>query len=177
MSETRREIFRTSVLSALGGLVVGAVGGYEVAEHLSKPEPTTDPPNAGSVVALYGKAAGQTTNLWYFFKFEAPNSCYLSRAHKGTVFPSIGPTTSTGPSGNNAVDAISWYTSLKLAFQLSPVAKATNLEITYQTSSGPKSINVTTDNGGNLASLDSLMTAVGNDMKQIPGSWNEIGHN
>jgi len=177
MDETRREIFRTSILSAIGASIGAvAVAGYvAVREQVFRPR-TLVSALASTVVAVYDQ--GGSPNLWYFFAFggSTPLTCALWKAVPNTPFPSIVPSTSSspGPSLTNAVDTYSWYKSL--ASQVPPqvsLVKSANLTIQYTANPTP-SISATTDSTGNLTSLDSLLAALV-DMQQFPGSWNEIG--
>lgn len=174
MPETRRDLFKTSVLSALGGLVVGAAaaagGGYAALRGAGSPRPL-DLALANSVVAVFD----QGNKCWYFFLFSAPPpplTCTVWVTGTGISFPLLGPT--AGPSQNNAVDTNSWFQSLKAKLQVK-TAGPTNLSIQYNaTGGGSGTIAGTVDASGNLQSLGSLLAAVV-DMQQYPGSWNEIG--
>lgn len=174
MPETRRDLFKTSVLSALGGLVVGAAaaagGGYAVLRGAGSPRPL-DLALANSVVAVFDQAS----KYWYFFLFSAPPpplTCTVWNTGTGISFPLLGPT--PGAAANNAIDTNSWFQSLKTKSQVNTTAP-TNLNIQYnKTGGGSGTITGTVGAGGNLQPLDSLLAAVV-DMQQFPGSWNEIG--
>ena len=80
------------------------------------------------------------------------------------------------PTAINLTDTYNWFTSLNLK----PVPDTNKtISISYLTDSSSGSIQVTIKNGilnPNDNSIPSFLTAL-LDMQQIPGSWNEIGHN
>jgi len=179
MDETRRGIFTTTVLAAIGGLAAagaaGALTGFGISEAVGEGDITRGrytSPVAGSVVAVYGTNTyngQQNPSLWYFFKFDNnPSNCELWVAPSGTPFPTLGPASGAGPSTQNAIDTWSWYKSILGSLtQLSN----TTLEITYNPGKIEVNLKGTYLDNPSLASLLSAFV----DMSPISASWNEIG--
>lgn len=178
MPETRRDIFKTSILSAISGLIAGAVGGYAVVREAEatgkggvRPRPMISG-LLGTIVAVYNQSGP-----WYFFQFGGsyPLSCGAYVAPSSVSAPA--PISSPGTS-SVVVDTPSWF--LSITGQLTLLRSVSNQTVSYNSmaGTGTGTITVTTDGSGNLkpASLNSLLEALA-DLNQIPGSWNEIGHN
>jgi hypothetical protein len=163
MDESRRELFRTSILSALGGLVAGVAAGYVIEK--SHPFAVTNPvpPTKGSVVAVYGTTDGGHTYQWYFFNFEQDSSyCRLY-----SLPPAPTPVDIT------TVDTVTWF---KVA---APARVTTDTPITYVQSDGTNStlqVNLDVNYYLKPGPLAALLVLVGRENYQsVGGSWNEIG--
>jgi hypothetical protein len=159
MTETRRELFRTSVITALGGLAAGAVAGYVAAETFLAPQAPA-PPAPGTVAALQDSS----TAVWYLFHFEDSSHCRLYSVN--CVAPSLSKT------GN--IDTATWF-----AVSCKKLIK-TVTTITYTNSTGSSDSIQLTFSGGYLdgPSLTKLIAILpGGFPPQVMGSWNEIGKN
>jgi hypothetical protein len=158
MPETRRELFRTSVITALGGLAVGAVAGYVAAETFLAPQAPA-PPAPGTVAALQDSS----TAVWYLFHFEDSSHC---RLYSANCAPS-----SLSPASNN-IDTATWF-----AVSCKKLIK-TATTISYTNSAGSSDSISLTFSGGyldgpSLAKLIALLPV--GVPPQVMGSWNEIG--
>jgi hypothetical protein len=158
MPETRRELFRTSVLSALGGLAAGAVAGYAVAETLLASQAAA-PGSAGSVVAVYDISV----KLWYLFHFEGDKT--NCRLYSVNCVPASLSTTAS-------VDTPTWFSVACKKLIKTPTT------IMYTDSAGSSDSISLNFSGGYLdgTSLANLIKILpGSLPPQIPVSWNEIG--
>ncbi len=153
MPETRRELFRTSVVGALG-LTAGVVVGYAAAGGFVSSLST---PYAGLTVAVHDNGG-----KWYFFHFEDASHC---RLYKADCVPPI--------SDVSAVDTATWFAVSKKTLI------TTNTKITYTPNTGalPASIQVNIGGDGYLdqTSLNNVVLLLGPKPPIISGSWNEIG--
>jgi hypothetical protein len=157
MPETRRDLFRTSVITALGGLAVGAVAGYVAAETFLAPQPPA-PPAPGTVAALQDSS----TKIWYLFHFEDSSHC---RLYSVNCVPSSFSTT-------GSIDTATWF-----AVSCKKLIKAATT-ISYTNSAGSSDSISLTFSGGYLdgPSLSKLIAILpGGVPPQVMGSWNEIG--
>lgn len=165
MTETRRDLFTGSVITAIGltaaaGAVGGAVGSL-VAGTAPSPR-TSAAPAAGSVVAVHD----YMSNIWYVFYF-ASNSADCSVYKIQQV-----------PVSEASVDTTSWYATA------SKNAVVTTTTIYYKTGTGTGHLTLNfdgahvSDNDGppsSLTQLVGLVKSADTSYQQIPGSWNEIG--
>lgn len=156
MSETRRELFRTSVITAIG-VAVGAVAGYEYAES-GFAEQSLPPPTPGSVVALHDSKNG----TWYLFSFVTSSECAL---YKVDCAPTISDTTN--------INTTTW-----LAVAKKTAITSGKTVINYVDSNGaPASITLTFSAGyldpGSLTKIVALIPA--GTPPLVAGSWSEIG--
>jgi hypothetical protein len=159
MSETRRELFTTTVMGALGvTAVAGAVIGYEAKTLLAPQAPA--PPYAGSVVAVHDGSV----SLWYFFHFESDRS--NCRLYSVTGTPTI--------ADMGSVDTTSWFVVSKKKSITTGTTK-----ISYTTTGGTTATtDISFDANGYLdpGSLTWLLNNLpGGVPPQVAGSWNEIG--
>jgi len=156
MSETRRDLFKTSVTAALG-FSVGAVAGYAAAETFLAPQ-VPAPPSPGTVAALQDSG----TAVWYLFHFEDSTHCRLYS--ENCVPSSFSKTTN--------IDTATWFA----VSCRKPVKSA--ITISYTNSAGnPDSISLDFS-GGYLdgPSLDKLLKILPTTLPPVvTGSWNEIG--
>ena len=159
MPETRRELFTTTVLGALGvGAVAGAVVGYEAAETFLAPQ--TNPGGAGSVIAV--QDAGDA-KLWYFFHFESDRA--NCRLYSQANVPAL--------TNLAAMDTATWFAVCKkMLITTSPFT------VSYiKTDGSTGSIAVTLKSGHYLddTSLANLVAILPPSAPQASGSWMEIG--
>lgn len=156
MSETRRDLFKTSVTAALG-FSVGAVAGYAAAETFLAPQPPA-PPAPGTVAALQDTSSA----VWHLFHFEDSTHCRLYS--ENCVPSSFSKTTN--------IDTATWF-----AVSCRKLIK-TAITISYTNSAGnPDSISLTFS-GGYLdgPSLAKLLNILPSGIPPVvTGSWNEIG--
>ena len=164
MSETRRDVFTTTVITALGvttaaGAVGGAVGEFIASRAAISPR-TPKAPGKGSVVAVYN----HNDNFWYLLSFVEPRVC--------AVFKGF----STSPP-DSFVDTNSWLAATKEQVK-------DDLPIKYNTNGD--SITLKFNSSGNVqdgptnsSPLQMLLDLVNDpsttNYTSIPGSWNEIG--
>ena len=156
MSETRRDLFKTSVTAALG-FSVGAVAGYAAAETFLAPQPPA-PPNPGTVAALQDSS----TAAWYLFRFESSKQCRLYR--EDCVPASFSKTSN--------IDTATWFA----VSCRKPVKSA--ITISYTNSDGNADSISLTFSGGYLddPSLAKLVAILPTSQPPVvQGSWNEIG--
>ena len=164
MPETRRDLFKTSVLSARGGFVANGVAACTPSGFLPKvcPKPP-DPPNAGSVVAIHD----YKMPAWYLFHFGTDKgNCTLYNTCKSSV------------QHETKADTQTW---LSVAGTLATEGTT----IWYKTEKGTGKLVVTLFDSANHyyltpTSLEALLSLVDNPPHakggtQVGGSWNEIG--
>jgi len=168
MPETRRELFRTSIVAAVG-LSVGALVGYEIGERVFSTRIAVTP-LAGSVIAVWGLNHNNGQYSWYFFVFDDTNPSECQLWSSPGPYPSSAP-----PAKKNVIDTLTWYSSLESKSQI-----IQTITIDFTTNIGlATSITVAFTNMGyldpnSLSNLLGLMAST-NTYTQIPGSWNEIG--
>ena len=156
MSETRRDLFKTSVTAALG-FTVGAVAGYAAAETFLAPQ-VPAPPSPGTVAALQDSG----TAVWYLFHFEDSTHCRLYS--ENCVPSSFSKTTN--------IDTATWF-----AVSCRKAVKSA-ITISYTDSAGnPASISLTFSGGYlDVPSLAKLVAILPTSVPPVlQGSWNEIG--
>jgi hypothetical protein len=170
--ETRRDVFTTTVIAGLGVAAAagGAIGSFvanrENVALIGKVPLATG--LAGSFVAVFDTSS----TSWFFFQFDSddPHTITMYQYKTTPDFPG-----KVAPSNINVLDTASWFASLKPP----TVQNASSATIKYTKGDGTSGkIVVSTNNAGVLSTTDtsvnSLLVAL-LDMKQIPGSWNEIG--
>lgn len=159
MTETRRDLFKTSVLSTLSGFIAGGVAGVASADSAPARCPSPpDPPNPRSVIAVHDNQR----KIWYLFRFEDSDRCRLYSTCTSCLLD------------ETKADTATWFL----------VANSTlvteDMTILYKQSDGtPGEIAVKLDNEYYLTpitnkKLESLVSS-GTRGTQVGGSWNEIG--
>lgn len=166
MPKTKRDHFKTSVQSALGGSAGREVVGYAVSERISRLLAAVVP-LTGTVIAVHNTPKGP----WYFFVFDVgnPSICRLWSVPDQPIPSSAAHT---------VVDTGDWYSTASRSL----VQKST--KITYTTGASTPSLTITivqnptdpTDYYLDDNSLCSFLSLMGtSDFHANSGSWNEIG--
>lgn len=182
MSETRRQLFKTSVMSALGlSAVAGATAGL-TATGLAVYLANIDGRSHGGVKAFDAQGPVGATfamysgNRWYFFVFTDPYTCTLYETN-GPVPQPPGTVLDATKQLDQVTDTQTWFLDLKKAGKTQPVIPLPGqptLIVTLSNSTAHFSVTVNTSGQLDLPSLQQYYTWMPKN-PQIPGSWNEIG--
>ena len=184
MSETRRDIFKTSVMAVLGASAAAALAACSAGDRSPEtgtswggtgawwggkyPRPLDVPPSAiGATFALLNAS----DDIWYFFVFKDPSTCALWQSNAtADKVPSV---------PDEEYDTDKWFEYLNSQKMVTQISKTITLNNSGLKTPFPAGLTFSFGKDNNL-DLDSLRIYYsvfsGKYYNQLSGSWNEIGH-